>query len=169
MGPPDRPSSRPSPGPSRFQSTDPVKRERQRQNLLRGISPDAKTRQAQIRHLRPRHEHGARSERLIGARRAELVTELEREFPGESRRVLLAQAHRLAVAEAGMRHSDEHGVVKDGRTGETYPVAALVEKSLSAFLNEEARIRQRAAERGAGNAESLDQYIGRVYGTESGA
>jgi hypothetical protein len=142
----------------------------QNANLLKGISRNPETRAKQIAALRPggHFTHGAKSEPLIRKRRAELVTELEAEFPNESRRVLLAQAHRLAVAEAGMAHADEHGIVKDKRSGETFPVALLVEKTLSAFLYEEARIRAREAERQTDSGPTLEE-ITAEYANDNGA
>jgi len=53
-------------------------------------------------------------------------------------------------------------VVRNRRTGETFPVAQLVEKAIGAFLNEEARIRDREQANGGQRGESLADVVAEI-------
>jgi hypothetical protein len=129
--------------------------------------PDARAKQLANLKTSAAVTHGAQSGALIQARRDELLAELVAEFPSESRRVLLVQAHRLAVAERAMAYADAHGILRHARTGEVFAVVALGEQQVRAYLNEDARIRERQQARG-GSGTDLQTYLEATYGDQQG-
>lgn len=151
-------------------SKDPALAAKQRANLLKGISSDPATRQAQIAKLRPgaHTTHGTQAGARLDQARERHENELLEDYPqldGRRRAILASRLARIELASAWIERNGLGPAGSRGR-GEVFPLVIQLE-TWSRRAEDLLAIAE--AQRGAGNVETLDEYTRRVYGGDDAA
>jgi hypothetical protein len=137
-------------------STDEQKRQRQLGNLKRGNNPPPAGNQ-----LGPTHGASTGDRLPVRERRTAYLAELAATFPSASNAELTLQATRMARLELLGAYLDQHGVIRNRRTGDVYAAAKLEEQIAGAFERQHALLtaREQARPAGGNNAASLDAVV----------
>jgi len=136
-------------------STDPEKRAKQIANLKRGDNPAPVGNQLGLKHGASKPD-----KLLVRERRTQFLAELSETFPSASNAERLMVATNMARLELLGDYLDQHGVIRNRRTGQVYEAARLEQQVSGSLERQWAILTAREQARPAnGQPQSLEAYV----------